>query len=131
MLLEAQGMTKARANDSTLFSSLGVPIANALLLSGLRSEVPKYAPGVSPEAVVRNGALNLERLTTSFSATHGLREAYAIAISYVNIFLVVIICVSVPTALGMEWLNIKKISQQREEEKRNGAEQYELGGKKE
>jgi len=116
----------ARANDTTFFSSLGVPIGNALLIDGLRSEVPKYAPSVAPEDVVRNGALNLERLTTSPSALHGLREAYAIAISHVNIFLTVIICISVPTALGMEWLNIKKVSQQLEVEKKNGAEQHEL-----
>ena len=34
-----------------------------------------------------------------------------------NIFLVVVIRISVPTACGMEWLDIKKVSAQREDEK--------------
>ena len=98
-------------------SALGVPIANALLLNGLRSQVPKFTSSVSPEAVIRAGALNLQSLTRSPDVLQSLREAYAIAISHVNIFLVAVICISVPTACGMEWLNIKKISAQREAKK--------------
>lgn len=83
-------------------SALGVPIGKALLIGGLCSQVPKFAPGTTPEAFIRNGALDLQRLT-SFSPTfQGLRDAYTIAISQVNIFLVVLICVSVPTACGMK-----------------------------
>lgn len=95
-----------------------MPIGNALLIAGLHSEVPKFTSTVSPDAVVLNGALNLQSLTTSPSILHGLREAYAIAISHVNFFLVATIVISVPTALGMEWLNIKRVSMQREENKR-------------
>lgn len=98
-------------------SALGVPIANALLVNGLRSQVPKFTSSVSSEAVIRAGALNLQSLTISPDVLHSLREAYALAISHVNIFLVSVICISVPTACGMEWLNIKKISAQREGEK--------------
>ena len=108
-----------------LSSALGIPIGNAILIGGLRGEIPKKAATVSPEAVIRNGALNLQSLTNSSSALHGLRESYAIAISHVNIFLVVLICVSVPTSLGMKWLNIKKISQQREKDKQNQEKQPE------
>lgn len=97
-------------------SALGVPIANALLVNGLRSEVPKFTSIVTPEAVISAGALNLQSLITSPDILQGLREAYTIAISHVNIFLVAVICISVPTACGMEWLNIKKISAQREAE---------------
>ena len=94
-----------------------MPIGNALLIDGLRTEVPKFAPSISPEAVVRAGATDLESLSNSPYILRGLREAYAIAISHVNIFLVVVIRISVPTACGMEWLDIKKVSAQREEEK--------------
>lgn len=110
-----------------VYRALGVPIGNALLIGGLKSQVPKYANSVSPEAVIRNGALNLQSLTDSPSVLRGLREAYAIAISRVNIFLVVVICVSVPTSLGMEWLNIKKVSIKREQEKSDPKGQHELG----
>ncbi|MCJ1413948.1 hypothetical protein MMC32_000273 [Xylographa parallela] len=102
-----------------LGGALGVPVANALLIDGLYTEVPKFTSAVSPGAVVRNGALNLQSLTSSATVLSGLRQAYAIAISHVNIFLVVVICVSVPTACGMKWLNIKKVSEQREEEKKS------------
>lgn len=114
-----------------------MPIGNALLIGGLYSQVPNMAPSISPDAVVRAGALNLQSLTSSPDVLHGLREAYAIAISHVNIFLVVLICISVPTACGMKWLNIKKVSLQREEEKKRKAaggdhasELHELGVQK-
>ena len=122
-----------KANHGSVVSALGVPIADALLIDGLYSQVPKFTSIVSPGAVVRNGALNLQSLTTSASALSGIRQAYAIAISHVNIFLVAVICISVPTACGMEWLNIKKVSEQHEEEKKSArpcdatsAEQQEL-----
>ncbi|KAL8969893.1 MAG: hypothetical protein Q9197_004104 [Variospora fuerteventurae] len=106
-----------------LGGALGVPIGNALLIGGLRSEVPKFTPDVSPEAVVRNGALDLQRLTSSPRTLQGLRTAYAMAISHVNIFLVVLICISVPTACGMKWLNIKEVSRLNEEEKKRKREE--------
>lgn len=34
------------------------------------------------------------------------------------ILLVVAICISVPTAFGMEWLNIKRVSREREKEQK-------------
>ncbi|KAI4121450.1 MAG: hypothetical protein LQ338_006357 [Usnochroma carphineum] len=101
-----------------LGGSLGVPIGNAVLIAALHSYVPRLAPGVSADAVVDAGALNMPSLTTSTSMLQGLREAWALAVSRVNILLLVVICVSVPTACGMKWLNIKKISREREEEKR-------------
>ena len=113
------------SNKNLKNSALGVPIGNALLISGLRSEVPKLAPGISPQAVIRNGALGVQSLTASPSLLHGLREAYAIAISHVNIFLVVLICISVPTACGMEWLNIKEVSKKNETEKKEKKEKSE------
>ncbi|KAL9018649.1 MAG: hypothetical protein Q9185_004060 [Variospora sp. 1 TL-2023] len=106
-----------------LGGALGVPIGNALLIGGLRSEVPKFTPDVSPEAVVHNGALDLQRLTSSPTTLQGLRTAYAMAISHVNIFLVVLICISVPTACGMKWLNIKEVSRLNEEEKKRKREE--------
>jgi len=99
-------------------SSLGVPIGNAILIATLHSYVPVFAPSVSADSVVAAGPLDLTSLTTSGSVLQGLREAWALAVSHVNIFLLVVICVSVPTACGMEWLNIKQISREREEEKR-------------
>lgn len=99
-------------------SSLGVPVGNAILISTLQSSVPQLAPSVPPDAVVVAGPLDLASLTNSAAELLGLRQAWALAVSRVNIFLVVIICISVPTACGMEWLNLKKISKEREIRKR-------------
>ena len=101
-----------------LGGALGIPIGNALLINGLHEQVPKYAPEVSPDAVVTGGALALKSLTTSPAILNGLRVAWTIAVSHVNYFLVAIICISVPTACGMEWLNIRKVSAEREGEKK-------------
>ena len=90
-----------------------MPIGNTLLIDGLRSQVPKYAPRISPDDVIRVGPLNLQALTNIPDVLHGLQVAYTIAISYVNYFLVAVICISVPTACGMEWLNIKNVSARR------------------
>ena len=97
-----------------------MPISNTLLIDSLRKEIPKYAPSVPTDAVINAGALDLKSLTTVPATLQGIREAYAIAISHVNIFLLAVICISVPTACGMKWRNIKKVSAQREEEKKSG-----------
>lgn len=101
-----------------LGGSIGVPAGNALLIAALRKHVPEYAPGIDPKTVINAGPLALESLTNSSSTLHGLREAWSIAVSEVNILLLSIICISVPTALGMQWLNVKKIFEEREAAKR-------------
>ncbi|PWY86717.1 MFS multidrug transporter-like protein, partial [Aspergillus heteromorphus CBS 117.55] len=101
-----------------LGGSMGVPIANAILLDALHTEVPKYVSNISADAVMDAGASGVNTLSSSPSVIHALRSAWAVSVAKVNILLVVVICISVPTALGMRWLNLKKISDQRELEKR-------------
>lgn len=105
-----------------LGGSLGVPIANAILIASLNSEVPRFISSISPETVIQAGALNVTSLTSSPEVLHGLRSAWSIAVAHVNILLTTIICVSVPTALGMRWLNVKKISEARAAETKNKEE---------
>jgi MFS family permease len=100
-----------------LGGSLGVPIGNAILIGALKSYVPRKAPGISPDAVIDAGALALSSLTTSETLMAEIRQAWAVSVGHVNIYLVAIICISVPTACGMRWLNIKTISREREEQK--------------
>ncbi|OJK02334.1 hypothetical protein ASPACDRAFT_50929 [Aspergillus aculeatus ATCC 16872] len=104
-----------------LGGALGVPIANAILLNGLHTEVPRYVTGISADAVMAAGATGVETLSSSPGVIRGLRAAWSVAVADVNILLVAIICVSVPTALGMKWLNLKKISAERDAEKREAA----------
>ena len=104
-----------------LGGSLGVPIGNAILIKALKTNVLEKAPGISLDAAVDAGALALSSLTTSESMLAGLRQAWALSIGSVNVFLVAIICISVPTACGMHWLNIKTISREREQQKKVAA----------
>jgi uncharacterized membrane protein len=102
-----------------LGGALGVPIGNALLINALKAHIPVKAPGVSADAVIAAGALALGSLTDSQTVVAGLRQAWALSVADVNKFLVAIICISVPTACGMKWLNIKTVSREREEQKKN------------
>lgn len=69
---------------------------------------------IPPKAVVEAGALNLGTLTDSRRILHELRQAYGQAISAVMICATVTICASILAALGMQRLNIVKISRDRE-----------------
>ena len=80
----------------TSLSSLGVPIGHALLIDKLRNDTPKLAFNVSPDAVINAGPLALQSLTSSPAVLQELRQAWVLAVSQVNVLLVVIICISYP-----------------------------------
>ncbi|KAL9629073.1 MAG: hypothetical protein Q9204_005485 [Flavoplaca sp. TL-2023a] len=100
--------------------AIGISIGNNILISQLLNEVPKQTD-VPPEAVIEAGALNLAQLTRSSEVLHELRQAYGHAISAVMICATVTICVSILATLGMQRLNLVKISRDREAKK--GGEQ--------
>ena len=95
-------------------SAIGISIGENILVGKLISEVPKYADAISPQAVIESGALNLQALTSSTAVLYGLRQAYGVAISAVIICATVSICFSVLATLGMQRLNLKVISRERE-----------------
>lgn len=86
-------------------SSLAIPISNAVLLKRLRNFVPRKEPGVSVDAVITAGALDVHTLTSSPLILQRLREALARSVGWVNILLTSVIFISIPAALGMQWLN--------------------------
>ena len=96
-------------------SSIGVFVGEALLVNGLSSSIPDQTASVSPQAVISAGPLSLPELTSSPSILQALRQGYAKAITNIFIFATAIVCISVPLASGMEWLNLKKISKDREQ----------------
>ncbi|MCJ1397655.1 hypothetical protein MMC11_000851 [Xylographa trunciseda] len=117
---------------ATFFSQLGgsiaVSIGESLLVNGLLREVPKHTQAVSPQAVIDAGALGLLSLATSPITIQALRQSYVIAISDIFIFTTAIVCVSIPMACGMQWLNVKTISKEREERKGKGHLEKDSGG---
>lgn len=94
--------------------AIGISIGENILVSQLLSQIPKFTNAVSPKAVVASGALDLHSLTTSSSALHGLRQAYGLAISAIMKCATVTICISIMATLGMQRLNLVKISKERE-----------------
>ena len=86
-------------------------------MDGLTTKLPKGSNTISPSAVIRAGPLNLTALATSPADLQDLRGAYVASIVHVLIFALAVVCVSVPTACGMQWLNLKKISEEREKRK--------------
>ncbi|KAF2468048.1 MFS general substrate transporter [Lindgomyces ingoldianus] len=106
---------------ATFFSQLGgtiaIPIGNAFLLNGLGKYIPKYAKEIAVETVVHAGPLALNELSLSADTVYGLRLAYSKAIQHILIFALAVVCFSIPAASGMQWLNIKKVSQERKKRK--------------
>jgi len=92
----------------------------------IRGGVRKLTFNIPVNSVINAGATGLHSLTESPDKLRQLQDVYSNAVSKVMIFLVAVICISVPTAFGMKWLNIKKISIQREEEKRTQARQPQI-----
>lgn len=111
---------------ATFFSQLGgsiaVSIGESLLVNGLSREIPQHTNAISPQTVINAGPLDLQNLTSSAAILLSLRESYVIAISNIFIFATVVVCVSIPVACGMQWLNVKKISKEREEKKATQAQ---------
>ncbi|KAM3076173.1 hypothetical protein ACMFMG_006315 [Clarireedia jacksonii] len=107
-------------------SALEAPISSALLVGGLRHKIPKIETEILAEDVINTGATGITSITRSPELIQKLRRAYCIAVSHAMIFLVRTIYISVPTAFGMKWLNIKKISMQREAKRREAADNFVL-----
>ena len=63
--------------------------------------------------MVYAGPLALDKLASSTTTIFGLRLAYAKAIQHIMFFAVAIVCASILAASGMEWLNIKKVAEDR------------------
>lgn len=101
-------------NPLTDISAIGISIGENIFVSRLLSEVPRFASTIPPQAVIASGALNLKALTSSPSILYGLRQAYRLAISSIMVFATVAICISILATLGMQRLNLVKISRDRE-----------------
>jgi hypothetical protein len=76
-------------------------------------EIPKYTSDIEPEDVISAGALGFRKLTQSTVVLEGLRRAYAEAVSSTLYLATAAICLSIPVAACMQWLNLKKVSAQR------------------
>lgn len=82
-------------------------------LNRLTQTVPEYTSDVSPQAVINVGATGLAILTQSPETLLALQRTYTEAIRYTLFFSLVAACAAFPCALGIEWLNIRKVAESR------------------
>ena len=107
--------------------ALAIAISQNLFLNTLVKSIPAHTTAISPQAVVSVGATGLVGLTRSAEVLRAVREAYTEAIRHALILALAGACGGFPFAWGMEWLNIKKVAEERK--KRNLDEGVELQNK--
>lgn len=93
-------------------------MGNTILVNGLLREVPRSTEGISPQAVIRAGPTNFQRLTTDPTVLRALEYSYSQAIQGILYFALAAIAMSLLFAIGMEWKNLKTSIQE---------EQYKVG----
>ncbi|PQE02873.1 efflux pump antibiotic resistance protein [Rutstroemia sp. NJR-2017a BBW] len=99
-------------------AAISVSIAQNLFLTKLKTSVPTHTSAVSPADVIEVGATGLQSLARSSSTVLvALRDAYADAIQDTMYYALATACVALPFACGMQWLNIKKVAEERREAK--------------
>ncbi|KAJ4305907.1 hypothetical protein N0V90_001440 [Kalmusia sp. IMI 367209] len=99
-----------------LGGAVAVSVGQNLLLNGLRKNIPKHISPVSPisaQQVIDAGAGGLSTVTQKPIVLQQLREAYAESLRGTFILALVGTCLALPFAAGMQWLNIKKIAEER------------------
>ena len=85
-----------------------------MLVNGLSTELPRLTNAVSPQVVIKAGPLAVGNISKNPEILLAVRQSYSFAISHVFIFATAIICLSIPLASGMQWLNLNRISKERE-----------------
>ncbi|OAG09464.1 MFS general substrate transporter [Paraphaeosphaeria sporulosa] len=101
-----------------LGGAVAVSVGQTLLLNNLRVNIPKSISGVAPQDVIDAGAGGIAAIAQSPLALRKLREAYAESLKGTFVLALVGSCLALPFAAGMQWLNIKKVA----EDRRNRAE---------
>ena len=112
----------ATGNAIAVFSwqlggAVAVAIGQNIFLNELYALIPAYAPEVSAVQVVDVGAGGLKDLRVSGETLRRLREAYAEALRSTFVLPLVGTCLALPFAVGMQWLNIKKIAEERRQKR--------------
>ena len=92
------------------FNSLGgaiaISIAQNIFSNGLKTNLPKYAPGVDPTTVVRAGATYLKDVVEP-DKLPGVLHAYMIALQQAYVIPIVVGGIAAVCACFVEWKNVK------------------------
>jgi len=92
------------------FNSLGgaiaISIAQNIFSNGLKVNLPKYAPDVDPEKVIRAGATYLHLVVTP-EQLPGVLRAYMIALQQAYVISIAVGGIATICACFVEWKNVK------------------------
>lgn len=115
----------ATGNAIAIFSwqlggSIAVSVGQNLLLNSLRSNIPKHTAAVSVQQVIDAGAGGLKALAPNTLVLRQLRKAYAESLKGTYVLALVGTCLALPFAVGMQWLNIKRVAEERRGEADRG-----------
>jgi hypothetical protein len=110
----------ATGNAIAIFSwqlggSLAVAISQNLFLQTLHTSIPAHTSAVSVQAVIDAGAGGLAALAPNLAVLQDLREAYADALRGTWVLAAVGTGLALPCAMGMQWLNIRRVAEGRRE----------------
>ncbi|KJZ70909.1 hypothetical protein HIM_09702 [Hirsutella minnesotensis 3608] len=96
-----------------LAGAIGLAIGQVLLLDGLITSVPQRTQAVTPAQVIQAGATGLEAIASSPGVLNALRWAYSDAVRRTIVLGLAGSCITVPAACAMDWLNIKRVAEER------------------
>ncbi|EPE37172.1 MFS general substrate transporter [Glarea lozoyensis ATCC 20868] len=99
--------------SSQLSGAIGLSIGQDLLVHKLYIAIPQHTDAISPARVVEVGASALAEISPSPEVLAALRQSYADAMRWTLILAVASMCIAVPSSCAMEWLNIRKVAEQR------------------
>ena len=102
--------------STNIHRSAAIAIGQSLFINGLLREIPKLTDAIDPHTVVNVGPLNLKALANTPAVLHALRSAYSLAVRDTIYYSLAAVCVTIPFAFGMQWLNVKKAAQNKDVE---------------
>ncbi|KAG4415640.1 hypothetical protein IFR04_011199 [Cadophora malorum] len=109
VVLDSKDMPTGNA-IAIFFNSLGgaiaISIAQNIFSNGLKTNLPKYAPGVDPTTVVRAGATYLKDVVEP-DKLPGVLHAYMIALQQAYVIPIVVGGIAAVCACFVEWKNVK------------------------
>jgi hypothetical protein len=105
--------------SQTFGGSVFLAVASVIFSEGLKSQIPRYAPGVNPQQVIAAGATGFRDIIGG-EDLKGVLRGYSRAINWVFYFVVGLSVVQFGVSWGIGWVDIRPKA--KEETKKNGSE---------
>jgi hypothetical protein len=104
-----------------LGGAIAISIGQNLGLNTFTISIPAHTTEVGVPQVIDAGAGGINSIAPDGAVLKSLREAYAEALRGSFLLALVGICLALPFAAGMQWLNIKRVAEERKENAIEGA----------